>query len=668
MRFCAVDTETTLIPSQGTDKINLRHEMPELVCVSFSSPEAKGVVMYDDYSAIHAIFSQEDIAFVFHNAAFDLEVLSQVPGLEEVLLRLVKEGRVYDTKVMYLNRDPDPAQRAITLDFLSRRLLRRPLDKGSVRTSFRRGDELSEPQKAYALQDAVVTRELAETMQQLPLGSLGGKTLQKLIATHPRTKLPHPDVVYSKAAAYCAWHLVPEGMEVDRDTLQQLFNDFSDKARELQNYLVHLGLARIVRKAKSRIEDKGECSLDVSTKWHPLPGSVTTVQRRQKGRLQVAPAKVVLNEKEVRSHFQSFAESEGITPKLSKKTRKLSLSRDDWKDYETSLPYPLQKYMEYQKTSKYLSAFLSPLQLSQARRVHPAYWIPGAATFRWACSKPNLQQVPKRGGLREIYRPKEGNVFVMADYPTLELYTLAHCMHSMGIHGPLLQALESGQDVHSRTAAMMFGVPFDEVDKEQRQGAKAGNFGLPGGMGARRFYHHGRVLGIDWTYEQAMEIRARWFSVYWDVRQYLDCFEVDPYTELRPRHMPTEDWLRSLGFDPDRTWPSRFELSRAVNDGAFYTVVLPSGRVIPDRRYSAAANSFFQGTGADVITHAFNLSCERGLNVVAVVHDSITVEVPEKHAQVAQKLLAKTMADALADVCPSVPRVTIECEVSSVWK
>jgi hypothetical protein len=94
--------------------------------------------------------------------------------------------------------------------------------------------------------------------------------------------------------------------------------------------------------------------------------------------------------------------------------------------------------------------------------------------------------------------------------------------------------------------------------------------------------------------------------------------------------------------------------------------------VLPERKYAAAANCFFQGTGADVITEAFNRCCAADLPVCAVVHDSITLEVPSREGRGGPSdlgpVLESIMADALVTVCPSVPRPSIDVEVSEVWK
>jgi hypothetical protein len=700
MRYLALDTETTLIPPQGSAKVNTRHHVPDLIVTTWAFAGAKhdmpepvrlspgsaiilkaaqaGLLTWEDEQAHRRLFEQDDdVVYCFHNVAFDLAVITkQFPELRPRIETLVEEGRVRDTRVMYLLRHPDPTDKAITLAYLSEKLLYRVLEKGDVRTSFRRDMELTQEQRDYALQDAHVTADIAKVLAALPLGSFRNhwKTPppNKLIACHPGTDMEHPDIVYSKAAAWCSWYLVPKGLEVDPEVLAKEQDGYERTVRGLQGAMVRAGFARIVRKPGAEVFPhvvecpKLDVSPDIGRRWEPYQDDPPMMRRRWRGELEQVEGRVVKNEGALRTAFQAFADEQDFEAPTSGKQSRVSLKRDDWKDYEGALPDDLKVFLEYQKAYKYLTAFLRPLTEARAKEVKPSYYIPGAATGRWACRKVNITQVPKK--LRKIYRARKGCQFVIADYSTLELYTLAHVMHCMGIRGRLMESLLSGVDVHTQTAALMYGKGVENVAADERQAAKVANFGLPGGMGVRRFWLQSKVMNLGWDRKKAYEIRNRWFAAYPDIREYLNTFEVNPYKQLKPPGMDTTEWLERLGFDPEETWPSAFELTRRINKGAVYTVVLPTGRTIPDRRYSAAANAFFQGTGADVITEAFNNCCVAGLNVVAVVHDSITVESKTVWAQGDGRILTKCMEAALRTVCPSVPVPPVAFEMSEVWK
>jgi DNA polymerase I-like protein with 3'-5' exonuclease and polymerase domains len=293
-------------------------------------------------------------------------------------------------------------------------------------------------------------------------------------------------------------------------------------------------------------------------------------------------------------------------------------------------------------------------------RIHPRYWIPGAATGRWACSNPNLQQVSKK--LRRLYRADPGQCFVGADFKSLELYTLAHTMHCLGIEGPLMETLREGGDIHSRTADLM-----GETGEKARFNAKMANFGLAGGMGNKTFLRHARAQGAEWEEADARRVSDAWFRAYPDARAFLELFRVyDPWFH-RPEDRSASEWLEDLGFDPEEeSWPRRFDLTKRLNGGAVYTVVLPSGRRIPQRHYSAGANALFQGPGADVITHAFVECVAAGLEPVAVVHDAVVVTCPLEDSEETGRALVEVMGGALHKVCPSVPCPLPEFSVSEV--
>jgi hypothetical protein len=231
-----------------------------------------------------------------------------------------------------------------------------------------------------------------------------------------------------------------------------------------------------------------------------------------------------------------------------------------------------------------------------------------------------MTQQPKK------LRPMYGKKMVGADYKSLECFTLAHAMAALGIRGSMLKALGEG-DLHTFVAEQC-GVA--------RQEAKVATFGLGGGMGFNRFYKYMRYqCGLDVTYDQACQVRMKWLMFFRDVGQYLDLFRLNHY-DLCPTYCSKRTWLRDLGFDTESTWPSNFELSRAL--GGRITCVL---------------NIFFQGTGADVMTQAFVDLCRARVRTLAVVHDSAYIYDLEDRTA-----LSEYMHRALVKVCPSVSEVS----------
>jgi len=677
MNLIAVDTETHLFGPQGTGKVNLRHTLTKvpIVCTTWAIAGEAGLIPWDDPSEVTALFDR-DATFVFHNAAFDLGVLSHnYPELKTRLQHLVRQGRVLDTRVLYLLRDPSPPTRVISLAYIVRALFGYHMNKGAVRTSFRRGQKFSQEQKNYAKNDAILTHRVAAKLLETPLGSIRHEhTPQKILACRLLDG-EDPDVVFSRAAANMAWNLVPVGMKVDQAFLQERHQEIVKKVHEHRERLVALGAGVWKRATKVETVDLGPAEYappGISRSWQLLDGSL---QRVWVGRWESVEGYFSVAQKDLRGVAEDFAKCQHIVTQKTP-TGEISLKRDHWRDYYRDLPEVLQAYMDYQKWNKYRTAFTGPLVDSGAEAVFPNYYVPGAATMRWSCSKLNLQQVPKGGSgrtsLRGLYVPRPGYLFVYADYPTLELYCLVQVMYSMGIDGPLRAALASGRDVHTATAALLFNVPESDVTKDMRFGAKAANFGLPGGMGAKRFHQHAKTLGIDWDFYMAQGVRNKWLNTYWDVKQYLAQLEVNPWALFYrgPGGADKKEWLLDIGFSPEDIedrWPSAYEIIQKVADGRVYTVVLPTGVTIPDRGYSMAANAFFQGLGASAVTIAFNKLCETSWRICSVVHDSIMLEVPEELAKPAARDLNNCMKEGLREVCPDVRTPEMEVEVLDRW-
>lgn len=663
----AIDTETHLFESQGDEKINFRPFIPpDMVCLTWATEDEEGLVMWDDeQSLIDILFHARPI--VMHNAAFDCGVLSNLcPKLQEILQDAVDKGQVLDTRVMYLLRYPDAPVRSASLRELARDFAGIELDKGGTRTSFRRGQPLSQKQIEYATLDARATYDVGRTLLSKCMGEYRSfATRQFFPQGDPYGSVDGPtaaDRNYSSAAANLAWNLAPVGMRVDHDSLSR----------------VHATLDAALGDCKQRLDshELGYYSKEPGSIGSPVPGYAGDAPRKWtyqdgamyrtwKGEVQRAPAVFKVRTKEVREIAETWAEKNKVTLPRSPKTKAISLKRDDYKDHMASLPEPLADFMEYEKYKKYVSAFTQPLINCGAERVYPNYFIPGAVTGRWSCRRPNLQQVPKKFNVRSIYRPSDGFKFVTADYPTLELYTLAQTMVAMGIKGPLLETLWSKADIHTRTAAMLFDKEEAEVTKDERFAAKACNFGLPGGMGARRFHAHARSLGLDWSYDDARATRFRWFEAYPDIWEYIGRLTVRVWEDLYPDVRERSKFVRRLGLDPQDS--RDFDIIQKLNNGRIFTVKLATGRVLPDRTYAAAANAPFQGLGADIITHCFNELCSFGARVCSVVHDSVMLEVLEDDCDFWGQVLIDCMCEALRQVCPDLPVPEIEVEVLDAW-
>jgi DNA polymerase I len=249
-------------------------------------------------------------------------------------------------------------------------------------------------------------------------------------------------------------------------------------------------------------------------------------------------------------------------------------------------------------------------------RLHTTFHQTGAATGRLASSDPNLQNIPIRTALgREIraaFIPRPGWKLIVADYSQIELRLLAHFSRD----SVLVDAFRRGEDIHTRTAAEVFGVPPIAITPDHRRRAKAVNFGIVYGQSP---FGLAQSLGID-RKEAEIYIKA-YFERYAGVRKYLDA----TIAEVR-----RTGFARNL-FGRRRPIPD-------MNSRNF------TARGFAER---TAVNTPLQGTAADLIKLAMIRVHERLAGMEAKlllqVHDELLLEAPSKEAQDVRAMVKKEM-------------------------
>ena len=257
-------------------------------------------------------------------------------------------------------------------------------------------------------------------------------------------------------------------------------------------------------------------------------------------------------------------------------------------------------------------------------RIHTSFNQAVAATGRLSSSNPNLQNIPIRTELgRQIRRAfvagGPGQVMLTADYSQIELRILAHLSGDEGLR----EAFATGHDIHTATAARVFGLPEDTVDPALRSRAKMVNYGLAYGMNA-----WGLASRLDIAPDEAQEIMDAYFASFPKIREYLDRqvdhATVDGFTETllgRRRYIP--------------------EL-QAAN---------PRVRDLGRRQ---ALNAPIQGSASDVFKVAM-IHVERGilerpeldLHMLLTVHDELVFEVARAHVEEAAALVKERMENAV---------------------
>jgi DNA polymerase-1 len=319
-----------------------------------------------------------------------------------------------------------------------------------------------------------------------------------------------------------------------------------------------------------------------------------------------------------------------------KKTKTGASTDADVLDELAALGHEVPKLLlEYREVSKLLSTYLEALPASvnpETGRIHTTFYQIGAATGRLSSSDPNLQNIPVRtargGAIRKGFVPRPGWRYVVADYSQIELRLLAHLSDDPAF----VAAFRAGGDIHRQTAAIIFGVPVEQVSAEQRARAKTINFATIYGQGPHAL---SRQLGI--AHEEAKQFIARYFERFAGVRRYLDACVVSArekgYAETifgRRRYIPE---LKDRNFN-----------MRAFGE-------------------RTATNSPLQGSAADLIKVAM-LRVARALDgwparLLLQVHDELIVEAPAEAADAVGALVKEQMEAAAALKVPLVADVGI---------
>jgi hypothetical protein len=289
----------------------------------------------------------------------------------------------------------------------------------------------------------------------------------------------------------------------------------------------------------------------------------------------------------------------------------------------------LRRLVEYKDVAKKRSMF-SAFDTGEGDVVR-AYWKTIVLTGRIACSRPNLTNIPRGGGVRECLLPPEGEVWIDADFPALEMRTWAYACQAWGLRSSLIACWEAGRDPHWEVAAQLLGVPYGEAlrhpkGKETRQIAKALNFGLPGGMYPKRLRDHLRSNG----------------------------FPVGLYAATRWRNL----WLKARS-EAEPYWA----LVEAEPEGDKYRVRLPGSGRERLAYQNEARNYPFQGLGADVAKLALVKAQGKGVRVRALVHDQLLASAPLDIAREVGETLARCMREAGEEICPTVPWSEIDYSI-----
>jgi DNA polymerase I-like protein with 3'-5' exonuclease and polymerase domains len=524
--------------------------------------DGKDKAYYVPLDRLRLFFNKHyDSTIIFHFAAFDLDVLSTVLGTS-FAFDLIDRGKVMDTSILYRLYHLATIGYVpfkYNLALLSEKLLNVELDKDNeVRLTF-------------------------EQFLGVPIKDIPAKWLdygaKDAVATF--------DIFLALKARI-------SGLD-DKNTL--LSHNIQVKG-DLALFHIHKnGISFNLKERDVWLKDmnkKLEAESDILCSWGWVRGL-----------------------KGLQDRYEQIIKLLGIDKLLPRtKDGQISSKSDDLQPYRDLFPF-VESYLRFHELEK-ATSFVRDLTES---RVHPRYNLI-VNTGRTSCSKPNFQQLPKLGGVREMFGASAGNTLLITDYSAIELATLSQVTYDMYGQSNMRDKINEGQDLHRYYASVMYSTEPSKVSKGQRQEAKAANFGFPGGLGIDTFIQFSAGYGLNLTTDVAQTMKNTWFQAFPEMR---------PYMQNEVGHVFTR-----------------------------------TGRRRANTSYCAEKNTPFQGLAADGAKLALYELDKAGFRVVGFVHDEVITEVPEGSAEDLRKTQEDIMIKAMKQVVPDV-KIGVESMISKVY-
>ena len=479
---------------------------------------------------------------------------------------------------------------------------------------------------SYVLNSTVTRHD----MDSLALKYLGEKTISfEEIAGKGAKQLTFNQIALEQAAPYAC-----EDVDITL-RLQDTLRPQVEREGRLAQVLDHLELPLI--NVLSRIERNG-VALDAERLHQQSQQLEQRIRELESEAFELAGREFNLSSP--KQLGQILFEEQKIP--VIKKTPKGAPSTAEAVLEELALDYPLPKViMQHRGLAKLKSTYtdkLPRLLNKTTGRVHTSYHQAVTATGRLSSSDPNLQNIPIRTEegrkIRQAFVARPGYRIVAADYSQIELRIMAHLSEDKG----LLEAFAEGRDIHTATAAEVFGTSLEKVSADQRRSAKAINFGLIYGMSA---WGLSRQLHIDRN--QAQTYIDRYFDRYPGVARYMD----------RIRTQAAEDGFVETVMGRRLYLPEIHSQNRNRRQGAERTAI----------------NAPMQGTAADIIKQAM-IDVDAWLTegefdalMVMQVHDELVFEVAESQVE---RFIEQVQARMQSAASLSVPLI-VEAQSGANW-
>lgn len=299
-------------------------------------------------------------------------------------------------------------------------------------------------------------------------------------------------------------------------------------------------------------------------------------------------------------------------------TGKMCVAKQYLEDYKKH-PF-IDAYLKFKGFSK-TQNFLNDLN---TEKVYPRY-NSLKVTTRTSCTRPNVQNMPRIGGIRECFIAKPGHVFLDLDYSAIELAAISAINLKLFKFSIMADLINQGKDLHTYAASKIYKISEEEVSKEQRQFAKIANFGFVAAMSAQTFISHAAKFGITISLEDSSFLRSEWVKVFPEFAKY---------------------WKRGYG----RT-----------------TILTDSGLIRSNCSYTEALNFPMQSRVAEGAKLALYNLMKSNYKVVAFIHDQVIIEHAIEGAEQSLKYVMKIMIDSMSMVIKGVT-ITMSGEICERFK
>lgn len=322
------------------------------------------------------------------------------------------------------------------------------------------------------------------------------------------------------------------------------------------------------------------------------------------------------------------------------KTGQYSTSEDILEKIKTKHPI-VEMILEFRGLKKLLSTYIDALPKlinPKTNKIHTSFNQTVTSTGRLSSTNPNLQNIPIRDAqgkeIRKAFIPDDGAVFLSADYSQIELRIMAHL--SGDEH--MTEAFRSGLDIHTATAAKIYGISIDEVDADMRRKAKTANFGIIYGIST-----FGLADRLNIPRAEAKGLIDGYFESYPEVKKYMDNVI---------QQAKANGYVETI-----------FGRKRYLSD------INSQNSIVRGYAERNAINAPIQGSAADIIKIAMVNIQDRirqenlKTQMIMQVHDELNFSVPKEELEYVSKMVTEEMEKAAS----LKVQLVVDCGVGSNW-